>query len=85
MTPKELAQNFVCQFDKLNNDEKSVCLNEIARVFKHRYPIWLRCEIEANTHSDDGYFEDLQFDMSETNITIHWDENAWSVFGVNNN
>lgn len=73
MTPEELAQNFVRQFDKLNNDDKSKCLNEIARVFKHRYPVGLWVDVEADIDTNNHYFIQLDFWISKTKINFIWD------------
>lgn len=73
MTPEELAKNFVHQFDKLNTNDKSECLNEIARIFKHNYhvPLWFR--IVEDIDADNYEFIDLDFLISKTDITFLWD------------
>lgn len=84
MTPEELAQNFVRQFDKLCNDDKSVCLNKIASIFSVKYDLNLGFCLESKTNTVDEYFV---VPLYTTTVTFTWDEDTsnleWSVFGVN--
>jgi len=85
MIPEELAQNFVRQFDKLNNDNKSRCLNEIARVFSVKYD--LNLGFCLSSHTDGLLDEYFIIPLHNTTVTFTWDEDMsnleWEVFGVN--
>lgn len=73
MIPEELAQNFVRQFDKLNNDNKSRCLNEIARVFKQKYPVGLWVEVVEDVDTDNYEFITFDFSVDKTDVKFIWD------------
>lgn len=71
MTPEELAQNFVRQFNKLCNDDKSKCLTEIAGIFSVKYDLNLGFCLESENNDVDEYFI---IPLYTTTVTFNWDE-----------
>lgn len=85
MTPEELAQNFVRQFDKLCNDDKSVCLNEIAGIFSVKYDLNLSVEIEvddSNLNVTDNYYEEHILPLSGTRLNFYWDDDRYDRYTI---
>jgi DNA gyrase/topoisomerase IV subunit B len=76
MTPEELAQNFVRQFDKFRNDDKAICLDEIASIFSVKYDLNLKVEIEVNDDYLDvteSYVDEHTLPLGGTQLKFIWD------------